>query len=307
MPQRTNPFQELVASIMAVFNMPEYRVEESVLVKNPKTGAVRELDVLITNQRDPRDRILVECRDHQRKQDVQWIDQLEGKARRLGVGKTVAVSSSGFYDTAVAEAKDRGIETLHLKAAEERDWRHWQWGLASFGLNLRCEPVVTKVELQIHPQFRDRFPSDADPSDINLVHVHKKMRCPLKDWIRGYLRDPKTIAELEAHDVPNATSHYVASIPFGPGVGVAVAPDGPILPLIRLVLFIDSTSAHSSFPLRHYDANGKQVLVGETAVLGQETRVVLHEQEGLLKVVLEQRRSPSHDGKYRNRKRRKPT
>lgn len=293
MPQRTNPFQELVALIMAVFHMPEYLVEETVLLKNEKTGAVRELDILITNQRDPSDRILVECRDHKRRQDVQWIDQLDGKARRLGVRKVVAVSASGFYDTAAAEAKDRGIETLHLKQAHERDWQQWRWSIPTLGLRLHAAPAVTNVELHICPEYRDRFPPDTQPADVFVVDARKRVKCPLKEWIQGYLNDPKTTSQLDSRATSNATSHYRIAIPCDPGIGVAVGDDGDFLPLGQLVLFVDRTVTDLSIPLEHYDVEGREVLVGEAPALGSGTRVGLHEKDGLLKLVLERRvRSP---------------
>ncbi len=117
MPRRTNPFQELTASIMATFYEPEYEVVESVLMKNKRTGVIREIDIRIINRQNSQKRILVECRDHKRKQNVQWIDELDGKARSLSFTKVIAVSSSGFSKPALDEASDRGIEALHLKTA----------------------------------------------------------------------------------------------------------------------------------------------------------------------------------------------
>lgn len=289
MPQRTNPFQELVASIMSVFTMPEYKVEESVLVRNEKTGAVRELDVLITSITDPRDRILVECRDHQRKQDVEWIDQLEGKAKRLGLSRVVAVSSSGFYKTAAAEARDRGIEPLHLKEAKSRDWRTWRWGLPEFGLNVRYSPVIVDTELQIRPPFLEQFPQGAKLSDFFVVDVKKKLQCPLEEWTRGYVNDPERLAEFEKRDTPNATNHYTITIPCDPWIGVRVGETGPVLPLGQLVLRVDSKRLQAKVPMKHYDAGGKQVLVGDTPGPHGNIRLVVHEENGTLRTVLEER------------------
>ena len=97
MPRRTNPFQKLSAEIMAIFYEPDFSVEESVLVSNPRTGVkIREIDIRVTSRADPNNRMIIECRAHKRVQDVQWIDALDGKARSLGFPKTIAVSASGF-------------------------------------------------------------------------------------------------------------------------------------------------------------------------------------------------------------------
>lgn len=298
MPQRTNPFQELVASIMAVFKLPEYKVDESVLVTNEKTGAVRKLD---TSNTDPTDRILVECRDHQRRQDVEWIDQLEGKAKRLGFRKVVAVSSSGFYKTAAAEARDRGIEPLHLREAESRDWRNWRWGLSELGLNVRYTPVIVGTELHIRPPFLEQFPQDAKLSDLFVVDVNKKLQCSLQEWTREYVNDPQRLAELDRQDTPNATTHYTITIPCDPWIGVRVGETGPVLPLGQLVLRVDSTRLEAKVPMKHYEAGSAQVMVGDIPGPDSTVRLVLHEENGTLKTVLEERRTKPKPKKKRRK------
>ena len=83
MPQRTNPFQKLTATIFSVFHEPEYEVVESVLMQNPRTGVTREIDIKVMNRSNPIDRFMIECRAHKRRQDVQWIDALEGKSKSI--------------------------------------------------------------------------------------------------------------------------------------------------------------------------------------------------------------------------------
>lgn len=146
MPRRTDPFQQLSTSIMANFYGTYFGVEESVLVKSDTTGAVRELDILIRHREDPKQSLLVECRDHKRKQDVQWIDQLDGKARSLGFTHVIAVSSSGFSKTAAAEAQERGITAIYLREAEQLDWKNWKFGIAEFTLNLDDRPLIKKKQ-----------------------------------------------------------------------------------------------------------------------------------------------------------------
>ncbi len=170
MPRRTNPFQKLSASIMAVFYEPEYEVVESVLEKSQKTGVIRELDIKITNRENPQNRILVECRSHKRTQDVQWIDQLDGKARSLGYSKIIAISSSGFTKTALSEALDRGIEALHLKEAEEVNWQKWRFGLKTFGVQIKFDPVVRKISLGVPQEYIEKVPS---PFDLSKEPLNK--------------------------------------------------------------------------------------------------------------------------------------
>ena len=130
---------------MKVFYEPDYLVEELILEQNLRTGVIREIDIRVTSLTNPNDRMMIECRNHGRRQDVQWIDALEGKSHSLGFRKTIAVSSSGFTSNALTEAKDRGIVPLHLRAAEETDWRKWLLAINEFGI---CQegPVLKAID-----------------------------------------------------------------------------------------------------------------------------------------------------------------
>ena len=91
MPHRTNPFQQLITSIMFAIKGLDYEVKESVLTKkDKKTGSIREMDIVLVNRKNSADKILVECRAHARRQSVDWIDSLVGKSLRLGYKKVVA-------------------------------------------------------------------------------------------------------------------------------------------------------------------------------------------------------------------------
>jgi len=293
MPRRTNPFQQLSSSIMAVFYEPEYEVVESVLVCNENTGAVRELDILITHRQDASKKILVECRDHKRKQNVQWIDELEGKAQRLNFSKVIAVSSSGFTKPTIAEASERGIETLHLREAEELDWRKWKFGLETFGLNVNFEPVVTKVDFIAHPSFIGRLPLDVKLDRVFIFDCRKKIKFRLKDWITGFQKDPKVKAQLAERDENDAVNHYEYKIPCDPGIGFGVEPGGQFIPLAEVILSVDSPRAEYSVPLKHFDVGGEKIHLGEAVVLGRNTKLVLHETKMQLKVMIEQRVEPT--------------
>lgn len=288
MPRRTNPFQKLTASIMAVFYEPEYKIIESVLVRNARTGAVRELDILIYHHQDVRKNILVECRYHKRKQDVQWIDQLEGKAQRLNFKRVIAVSGSGFTSTAISEASERGIQTLHLREAEETDWRRWKFGLDTFGVNVESDLVVRDVQLGVPPNFVDTLPKKLDFDKVYLVDTRKKIKVLLTEWIAGFRKDPKVRAQLAERDVNDAINHYTYTIPCDPGIGFILEPDKQIIPLTEVRISVDSVRAEYSVPLEHYDVGGERIHVGQSTILGRETKLVLHETNGQLKVMIEQ-------------------
>lgn len=288
MPRRTNPFQKLSASIMAVFYEPEYGVIESILMRNEKTGTIRELDIKITHRQNPQNKILVECRDHKRKQDVIWLDLLEGKARRLGFPKVIAISSSGFTKPAVAEAVDRGIDALHLKEAEERDWRKWLFGLNIFGVQIKFDPVVRRVSFGVPPQYIKKVPRPIDLSRVILLDLNKKSKCTLPAYIEGLQKDPKIANLLSPMNENDAINHYDYKMPCDPGVGFAIEPDTTFIPLTEVIFHFDYIRADYSVPLKHMEIGGNRIMIGESIILGQPTKLVLHEMPGKLKVMLEQ-------------------
>ena len=288
MPRRTNPFQSLSASIMAIFHEPECSVAESVLDKNPRTGVVRELDIRIVNRANPQKRILVECRAHARKQDVQWIDALDGKARSLGFPKSVAVSSSGFTRSAIVEARDRGIETLHLKRAAPESWREWMFAIETCGLNINFDPVIRGVECGVPSEWVSRVRS-LEFSRLLLLDGRRKLKIPLHEYIASFRRDPTLLEHLRARSTNDAVNRFDYKVPCGPGIGLGWEPDGPFIPLMELILRIELVVARYSIPLQHVDVAGSRILVGDGTVLGRPTRLVLQETPEKLKVMLEQR------------------
>lgn len=288
MPRRTNPFQKLSASIMAVFYEPEYEVVESVLMRNEKTGVIRELDIRITNRQNPQNKILAECRAHKRKQDVVWLDGLEGKARRLGFHKVIAISSSGFTKPALAEAVDRGIEALYLKEAEERDWRKWMFGLKNFGVQIKFDPVVRGVSFGVPPQYIKKVSHPIDMSRVILLDLNKKSKYPLPAYIEGFQKDPKIANLLSPMNENDAINHYDYKIPSDSGIGFAIEPNATFIPLAEIIFHIDYICADYTVPIKHMEIGGNRILIGESIILGRLTKLVLHEMSGQLKVLLEQ-------------------
>ena len=97
--------EEMLAPIGAIVKSPDY-------IRDLVTGHMREVDASIqVPDGDTTRLITVECRDHTRgRQDDRWIEQLITKREKLGAWKTIAVSSSGFSESAITTAHSYGIE-----------------------------------------------------------------------------------------------------------------------------------------------------------------------------------------------------
>lgn len=87
---------------------------------NPRQA--RQIDITLR-----RDGILtlIECRDHQTRQDVQWIEELIGRRASLRADAIIAVSSSGFTAGALSKAKSFGIIPRDLRELTELEVKDW--------------------------------------------------------------------------------------------------------------------------------------------------------------------------------------
>lgn len=283
MPRRTNPFQNLSASIMALLHGDGYTVEESVLKPTRRTGQPREIDILITDTKDPTKKIMVECRDWKVKQDVQWIDELYGRAKKLGISRVIAVSSSGFYATTLRDAQGHGIETMHLREAESMDIETWLFRIKEFGLNVDFDPVVKNISLFTSPGVIAPKITKKDLPSMLLLSTNQKMKISMSDYLKGLVADPKIIAHVRANNADEAVTHYDITIPCDPGVGFAID-GGAFIPLQSIVFSIDSSRRSYKVPMRHMRAGEHKVLVGE---VGSNTRLIMEEREGQLTVMIE--------------------
>jgi hypothetical protein len=82
----------------------------------------RQIDVTI---RRGEHLTLVECRLHESRQDVKWIEELIGRRESLRANAVIAVSSSGFTSGAIAKAKNHGIITRDLRELADDEVRNW--------------------------------------------------------------------------------------------------------------------------------------------------------------------------------------
>lgn len=78
---------------------------------NPKQ--LRQIDITV---RINDKLIIIECRYHQKRQDVKWIEELKGRKDSLNVDEIIAVSSSGFTEGAMKKANRFGIYLCSLTA-----------------------------------------------------------------------------------------------------------------------------------------------------------------------------------------------
>jgi hypothetical protein len=112
MPKRSNHFQELIALLTQLFG-DGAEVTESKELTDLVSGDKREVDVCIERNVAGHNTIIsIECRDHARKQTVEWVEQARAKHDRLPTNLLVLVSSSGFTTRALTTAASYGIKAI---------------------------------------------------------------------------------------------------------------------------------------------------------------------------------------------------
>jgi hypothetical protein len=133
MPKRSNEFQRLITLIEGQLAPIGATVEESAMLSDACSGQQREVDILIRCPVGERlMSVAIECRDHRRKADSTWMDQLRGKFESLPIDRLVAVSRCGFSAGATARAKLWNIETITLQSATKLNWAAAILSLAGF-------------------------------------------------------------------------------------------------------------------------------------------------------------------------------
>ncbi len=125
MPKRTNDFQELMALVHRQLAPAGATVTESAIREDAITHHGREIDITIQHEVAGYPiTLVIECRDHDRPQDVVWIEALIGKYLHQ-VAHVVAISSSGFTAQALVKTKAVGIATMTVEEARDTNWSTW--------------------------------------------------------------------------------------------------------------------------------------------------------------------------------------
>jgi hypothetical protein len=156
MPQRTNPFQDLVTLIQESLAPVGAKITPSAMVPGPSSGSLREIDVLVETAVGPYSiKIAVEAKDEGRKIDATKMEAIIGKYRSRGgilVNKVVVVSHSGFTAEAEVRAIDEDIDLFTVEEAEKLDWKKY----LPMTFNLHFDPFPLSIE------YNPSLPSEVD-------------------------------------------------------------------------------------------------------------------------------------------------
>lgn len=195
MPKRSNEFQKLVFLVKQQV-ASDAEVTESKFLQDRLTGTSREVDVCIEKSIGGHlVRVCIECRDHKRKADVKWIEEMKSKHERLPTNALVLVSREGFTREGVEVAKKYGIETLTFKGVDAASVDRLFGNLSSIWakvITLKPTKVVIQV-LETNSLPVERVTTFPD----NIVFTFEgKPLCTVKDLIDSWLKSEQVMKEM---------------------------------------------------------------------------------------------------------------
>ena len=175
------------------------------------TEQLRQIDISI--KRDDK-LTLVECRLHNKKQDVKWIEELIGRRLSLKADAVIAVSASGFTEGAVLKAKSYGIilrDFLTLTLEEIKQWGHstevtlqfYKYENVCLGFKIPSRSIPMQIVNDIYDYFTincDQFyelfnliSQKVDEKELKTKIAHIKVDANVK---KPFLVNSFTISEI---------------------------------------------------------------------------------------------------------------
>jgi hypothetical protein len=289
MRRQTNEFQSVVFMLNEHID-PEAEVTESAGLRDLVSNREREVDVVIRGTIGGRPvTVSIECRDHERRQGVKWVDEMQGKHSRLPTSLLVLASKSGFTAPARDKAASWGIETItpeELTAEQAGELadrlRHLilgQLDMQPFSAVLRLEPEADDEETTFIPTEEDLELFTESGEHIGYLHeaieeVFAKLVVPGQLPKTGFGRTHfMVMAEdivLHRGDPPQ---------PFRMHIQVSW-PGRRLRGITALYVTGQAGHHHVQTPMRHEQLDGIAYSWGKVDLLGPKVFVVMQGPDG---------------------------
>jgi hypothetical protein len=268
MPARSNEFQRMIRAIETQLAPAGARVEESVMMPDSHDGTLREVDILITVPIGEREiRIGIETRDHKRRADLAWLEQLKTKFEFLSVDRRVAVSRKGFSKAALAKAKLWGIETMSLKSATSRNWNPALNRLSQIVLRgVHYETTTARLHVKLISGKTLDPTAFSDGALVSIWHPDGVVESVL-DYINRGNRSPEFRAELEKHLPETLRGAFPMTFQLPPGTWIE-DPTGQRWELGAIEASYHRVEQQINVPLNR-GVYGKHAVVHAAATVGE--------------------------------------
>lgn len=167
-------FEQLVSLIERQLALKEAVIKSPDRIKDRVTGRLREVDASIRYQIGSVPILItIECRDRSRVSDDTWIEQIASKRGKIGANQTIAVSRTGFSESAKLSAKNYGIELRTITEITGSVVDTWVDKIAISKINTSDQVVRFEIEYgndddELDEVILTRF--QADPLNAHLMY-----------------------------------------------------------------------------------------------------------------------------------------
>jgi hypothetical protein len=202
MPARSNEFQQLIYRIYDHLKPSGAKITESKMVLDQESEIDREIDICIEAElADHKVTFMVECRDHGRKQGIEWVEQVISKARALQANKIIMIASNGFTAPAKKKAHKHGIELYTLVDAKDEDWSKF---LVKPGVTLIGHEQYSLLNFSIYYGDDEELLESLDLS--NELYIDNEYFGSFEDFLRKYF------SEVLVRDIDNYLTTNIKNI-----------------------------------------------------------------------------------------------
>lgn len=282
MPRRSNQFQRLIFRVKQHV-AGDAEVTESKFLQDRLTGTRREVDVCIEKSVGGHlVRVCIECRDHKRKADVSWVEEMKAKHERLPTSVLVLASKEGFTREAEEVAKKYGIETLTLKRVDAASVDRLFSNLSSvWAKAATLKPV--KVVIQVSKT--DELPSEKVSAlpDYAVFTVDGKQFGAVGDVVGSWLNSELVMKEILSRGDESHKGFMVRWDNPSDDQGNPLYLRNEEPRVFRCIEYIEVTGecelSVNEFPLEHGLLGGVTVSWGTGMFMGEDSFLLASEDE----------------------------
>jgi hypothetical protein len=206
--------EQLVKLIEGALIPRGFSIESRERVYNDDGVQIAEFDIVITGKLGSAPlKWLIECRDRPSDGAApgEWIEQLVGRRSRFNFGMVMAVSTTGFAEGAIEEAKRAGIEIRTMDSLTTESVLSWIPNNAPLvvrrgdydGVQFYLDDVTEEELRDLKSKFTPRTPLIIDTESGETISMDEF-------WTRALDRNPQLFDGIALNDEPKSASVRVA-------------------------------------------------------------------------------------------------
>jgi hypothetical protein len=199
MPKRSNAFQPVVTLLETALASGGASVKESVMMKDSRTGEMREVDIVIQGSVGSHKAVIgIEVVDRSCPASTPWVESMFQKHVDLPIDKTILVSRSGFYAPALEKARLLKMDTFSFEDIGSADWGAKIAMVAASDVEHFLLPVLKEVTVFVAEQEALDSVKGSDMSKWELYGPSGEQFGSAEDFVRKLIATAESVSEVRA-------------------------------------------------------------------------------------------------------------